>query len=129
MKFKLLSLLVLGIAFSSALLAQDTYVDYNHALDFATYRTYAWGQQPNPNEIKNPFLAQEAQSQIDSQLQSRGLKMVQENQSPDLIVVASGGLKQQTSYTAWGTGGWRYGGGMGSITPDVSTIGTLVVDL
>ena len=55
--------------------------------------------------------------------------MVQESQSPDLIVVVSGGLKQQTSYTAWGTGGWRFGGGMGSITPDVSTVGTLVVDL
>jgi hypothetical protein len=129
MKFRFLLLVAFCVAFSSAVLAQDTYVDYNHALDFATYHTYAWGQQPNANEIKSPFLAQEAQSQIDTQLQSRGLKMVQENQTPDLIVVASGGLKQQTSYTAWGTGGWRFGGGMGSITPDVSTVGTLVVDL
>ena len=129
MKFRSLLLVVFCAAFSSTVWAQDTYVDYNHALDFATYRTYAWGQQPNPNEIESPFLAREAQSQINMQLQNRGLKMVQEDQNPDLIVVASGGLKQQTSYTAWGTGGWRFGGGMGSITPDVSMIGTLVVDL
>ena len=104
-------------------------MDYDHALNFTTYRTYAWGQQPNPNEIENPFLAREAQNQVNAQLQSRGLKMVQEDQSPDLVVIVSGGLKQQTSYTAWGTGGWRFGGGMGTITPDVSTVGTLVVDL
>jgi len=39
---------------------------------------------------------------------------------------ANGGLKQQTSYSAWGMRG--IGGGMGGITPD-NVIGTLVVDL
>jgi hypothetical protein len=129
MIFRSFLLSVFCILLSSEVWAQDTYVDYDHSLPFATYRTYAWGQQLNPNEIKSPFLAQEAKSQIEMQLQSRGLKMVQEDQNPDLIVVTNGGLRQQTSYTAWGTGGWRFGGGMGSITPDVSTVGTLVVDL
>jgi len=129
MIFRSFLLVVFCVALSSDVWAQDIYVDYDHSLPFATYRTYAWGQQLNPNEIKSPFLAQEAKSQIEMQLQSRGLKMVQEDQNPDLIVVASGGLRQQTSYTAWGTGGWRFGGGMGSITPDVSTDGTMVIDL
>ena len=38
-------------------------------------------------------------------------------------------MKQQTSYDAWGTGGWRWGGGMGEITPETSEEGTLVVDI
>ena len=54
---------------------------------------------------------------------------LRESQNPDLIVVMSSGLKQQTSYNAWGTGGWRWGGGMASITPETSDVGTLVVDI
>jgi hypothetical protein len=54
---------------------------------------------------------------------------VQESQNPDLIVIGSGGLKQQTTYNAWGTGGWRFGGGMASVTPETNVIGTLVIDI
>jgi len=74
-------------------------------------------------------MAQEAQSQINSQLESKGLQLVQESQNPDLIVVMSGGMKQQTSYNAWGTGGWGWGGGTTTITPEQNIVGTLVVDL
>ena len=52
---------------------------------------------------------------------------VEEGQNPDLIVTSNGGLKQQTSYQAWGMRGW--GGGMGSITPEQNVVGTLVVDI
>jgi len=53
--------------------------------------------------------------------------MVQETQNPDLIVVTSNGLRQQTSYDAWGMRG--IGGGMGGITPEQSVQGTMIVDL
>ena len=33
-------------------------------------------------------------------MQGKGLQMVQENQNPDLILTANGGMKQQTSYSA-----------------------------
>lgn len=59
----------------------------------------AWGQQQNPNQIANSFLAQEAKNQISAQLQSKGLRLVEESENPDLIVVGSGGMKIQTSYT------------------------------
>jgi Domain of unknown function (DUF4136) len=52
---------------------------------------------------------------------------VQEDQKPDLLITASGGMKEQTSYTAMGMRG--FGGGMGSITPQQNVIGTLIVDL
>ena len=124
------SMLFLLIVMSSvATLAQHVYVDYDHSLDFSEFHTYAWGQNPNPNKIASPFLAQEVQSQVNTQLQSKGLQMVQESQNPDLIVQSDGGMKTQTSYNMWGTGGWRWGGGMGSITPDTTLNGTLIVDL
>lgn len=126
----LCSLVVVWVgSLASLATAQNVYTDYNHSLDFSQFHTYAWGQQSNPNQITSPFLAQEAQNQINSRLQGKGLKMVQESQSPDLIVIVQGGTRQQTSYNLWGTGGWRWGGGMGSVTPDTSLVSTLVVDL
>jgi len=126
---RLLLSLLLTAMMSIVVMAQSVYVDYDHNLDFSQYHTYAWGQQPNPNQIKNPFLAQEAQNQVNLQLQGKGLQMVQESQTPDLIVVCSGGMKVQTSYNAWGGGGWRWGGGYGTISPEQSYVGTLIVDL
>ena len=53
--------------------------------------------------------------------------MVQENQNPDLLVTANGGMKEQTSYSAWGMRG--IGGGMGGITPQQNVEASLIVDL
>ena len=76
---------------------------------------------------KTRYLAQQAKSDIDSALQGKGLQLVGESQNPDLIVLASGGLQQQTSYSAMGMRG--FGGGMGTITPEQNVIGTLIVDV
>jgi hypothetical protein len=123
----LLSLSILiGFSFTVAS-AQDVYVNSSPNANFSQYHTYAWGQQQNPNQIANSFLAQEAQTQISNQLQGKGLKLVQETENPDLIVVGSGGMKTQTSYNAWGMRG--IGGGMGTITAQQSLTGTLIVDI
>jgi hypothetical protein len=106
--------------------AQQVSVNYNHSQSFAQFHTYAWGGN-NANQVQNSILAQVAVQDTNTALQAKGLKMVQENQSPDLIVTASGGLKQETSYTAWGMRG--IGGGMGGITPQQNVEGTLIVDL
>jgi hypothetical protein len=47
--------------------------------------------------------------------------------NPDLILLVSGGLKQQTSYSAWGMRG--FGGGMGGISPEQNVEGTMIVSL
>jgi len=107
--------------------AQDIYVNSSPNATFSQYHAYAWGQQQNPNQIANSFLAQEAKTQIEAQMQSKGLKLVQESENPDLIVVGGGGMKAQTSHNAWGIRG--IGGGMGGITPEQSLTGTLIVDI
>ncbi|HTV64383.1 MAG TPA: DUF4136 domain-containing protein [Bryocella sp.] len=111
---------------SSALLAQQVSVNYNHGASFAQYHTYAWGAN-NTNAIRNSILAQVAQQDIESAMSQKGLQKVDESQNPDLILVASGGEREQTSYNAWGMRG--LGGGMASITPQQNVEGTMIVSL
>jgi opacity protein-like surface antigen len=127
MKTKMLMLAGLLCCLTAVASAQTVYVNSSPNANFSSYHTYAWGQNQNPNQIANSFLAQEAQTQINTQLQNKGLKIVQESENPDLIVVMSGGMKTQTSYNAWAMRG--FGGGMGGITPEQNVIGTLIVDI
>jgi hypothetical protein len=119
------TLLLLCLA-SSLMLAQQVSVNYNHGASFAQYHTYAWADQ-NQNRIANSILAQVAQQDIDNAMSQKGLQKVSESQNPDLILTASGGEKEQTSYNAWGMRG--IGGGMGSITPQQNVEATMVVSL
>jgi len=123
-KFALCAMLVC-IA-SAIAVGQQVSVNFNQSQAFSGYHTYAWGSN-NANQVQNSILAQVAIQDIDSALQGKGWQKVRESQNPDVIVTASGGLKQQTSYSAWGMRG--IGGGMGGITPEQNVIGTLIVDL
>ena len=125
MKLRLLISCVLCLV-ASPLWAQQVSVNYNHSQSFAQYHTYAW-ENNDPNRIANSILAQVAQSDIDNALQAKGLSKVDMSANPDLIVMGSGGLKEQTSYSAWGMRG--IGGGMGGITPEQNVEGTLVVSI
>jgi hypothetical protein len=124
MRAKIICVLAICLV-SSALIAQEVSVNYNHHQNFAQYHTYAWGTV-NQNRIANSILAQEAQHEVNAALQSKGLQMVKEDQNPDLIVVMAGGAKEQTSYSAWSTG---VDAEMGEITPEQNVEGTLVVNL
>jgi Domain of unknown function (DUF4136) len=126
MKTKFVLWAMLACIASTVALGQTVSVNYNRSQSFSQYHTYAWGAD-NANQIQNSILAQQAKSDIDSAMQGKGLQLVQESQNPDIILTASGGMKQQTSYSAMGMRG--IGGGMGSITPEQSVEGTMIVDL
>jgi Domain of unknown function (DUF4136) len=126
MKTKFVLFPILACIVSAVALGQTVSVNYNRSQSFSQYHTYAWGSD-NTNQIQNSILAQQAKSDIDSAMQGKGLQLVQESQNPDLILTASGGMKQQTSYQAWGMRG--IGGGMGGITPQQNVVGTMIVDL
>ncbi len=117
---------VLACIASAVALGQQVSVNYNKSQSFSQYHTYTWASD-NANQIQNSILAQEAKTDIDNALQGKGLQMVPESQNPDVILTASGGMKQQTSYSAMGMRG--FGGGMGTITPEQNVIGTMIVDL
>jgi hypothetical protein len=124
-RVKLLCALSIGLI-STIATGQQVSVNYNHSQSFAQFHTYAWGSN-NANQVQDSILAQVAIQDIDSALQGKGWQKVQESQNPDVIVTANGGMKQQTSFSAWGMRG--IGGGMGGITPEQNVIGTLIVDL
>jgi hypothetical protein len=111
---------------STIAVGQQVSVNYDHNANFAQYHTYAWGSN-NKNQIQNSILAQVAQQDINTAMQGKGLQMVQEAEKPDIILTASGGEKEQTSYNAWGMRG--IGGGMGGITPQQNVEATLIVSL
>jgi hypothetical protein len=60
-------------------------------------------------------------------MQAKGFSKVEESQNPDILLTSNGGMKQQTSHSAWGMRG--IGGGMGGITPQQNVEATLIVDL
>ncbi len=126
MKYGFLLGAMLLAAFVGAGFAQQVSVNYNHNASFSQYHTYAWGSN-NKNEIRNSILAQVAQQDIESAMSQKGLQKVQESQNPDLILTASGGEREQTSWNAWGMRG--IGGGMGSISPEQNVEATMIVSL
>lgn len=126
MKVKFMLCAVLISVPSAAAFAQQVSVNYNHSQDFSQFHTYAWDIN-DPNKIANSILAQVAISDIDTALAGKGLSKVDLSANPDLIVVPTGGMRQQTSYSAWGMRG--IGGGMGGITPEQNVEATLVVSI
>ena len=111
---------------STIAFGQQVSVNYNHGQSFGQFHTYAWDIN-DPNRIANSILAQAAVSDIDSALQGKGFSKVDMSANPDLIVTVSGGMKQETSYSAWGMRG--IGGGMGGITPEQNVEATMIVSI
>jgi len=109
--------------------AQEVKVNYNHAIDFTQFHSYAWGKQPNPKQLKNPRSAKEAQDRTSSILASRGLKMVNESDNPDLVVVASGASQEKTTYSNYDPSGTIFTAGTDYGTPQQQLVGAMVVDL
>lgn len=127
MKTRVSAIITLMLILTAPLLAQQVSVDYLKSVDFSKFHSYAWGEE-NANQIRNSILAQVAKTQIEAAMQSKGFTQVKRTENPDLILLASGGSRQQTSYSAFGTGS-RFGGGLATITPQQSTAGTLIVSL
>ncbi|HUI83419.1 MAG TPA: DUF4136 domain-containing protein [Candidatus Binatia bacterium] len=108
------------------LMAQQVSVNYNRGISFAQFHTYAWGSN-NTNQIQNSILAQVAKQDIENAMSQKGFQKVEESQNPDLILTASGGEREQTSWNAWGMRG--IGGGFGEISPQQNIEATMVVSI
>jgi hypothetical protein len=122
-----IAICALLLCFASTIaIGQQVSVNYDHNASFSQYHTYAWGSN-NKNQIQNSILAQVAQQDIEAAMQQKGIQKVEESQNPDLVLAASGGEREQTSYNAWGMRG--IGGGMGGISPQQNVEATMVVSL
>ena len=111
--------------------AQKISVDFDKAIDFSKYKTYAFAAgTPTPVTLTN----QRIEKAIESQLGAKGLTRVESN--ADLTVVFHCSVTERTqlnttSLDGWGWGGWRRRGGGGTAITHVERIpvGTLIVDI
>ncbi len=121
-----LALVALAIALLPALaLAQKVSTDFDPAVDFGAFKTYAWTTgTPSPN----PLGEQRIHDAVDKALQAKGLKLVTSN--PDVVVATHAVAKEEKELVSTGYGGpYRWGGGMSSTSVNTYVKGTLAVDL
>jgi hypothetical protein len=127
---------VLGaLAMAPALLAQDVTYNYDKEYDFSQAKSYTWIEG---TKVKDPLIDKALVQAIDAQLAAKGLKKVEMAAGPDLAVayhVSVDEEKQVTGYSSsmGGWGGYRWGGGMGTTTTNLSTstvlVGAIMLDI
>jgi Domain of unknown function (DUF4136) len=123
-----ISLAVLGLALLTCgvALAQDVKTQAMPGTNFSKYHTFKWVVVEGANQPNQITDAQIKQA-IEGQLASKGLSKV-ESDPADLYISYQVAVQQQTQWNAYGTGGYRWGGGMASATQSTINIGTLVLD-
>jgi hypothetical protein len=121
-----LPLILSGLLCASGGLAlgQDVKYNYDPSVDFSKYHTYQWASLPtnHPDQL----IDRQIKEDIDSVLAAKGLTQV--NSKPDVQVGYQIAVDQERQWNAWGTGGFRFGGGMGTATQSTINIGTLGID-
>jgi Domain of unknown function (DUF4136) len=110
-------------------LAQSVTYDYDRAVNFSTYRTYAWTRG---NELTDELNHARVVRAVDSRLVAKGLTRVEPGANPDLLVAyhASFANNLEITGSAHGWGPLGLGGDRwGSARVQPVLVGTLVVDI
>lgn len=112
----------------SAVFAQDVHTNFMPGTDFSKFHTYKWVAIAG-NEDVNQIMDAEIKQAVDSQLAGKGLTKTDAD-SADLYIGYQTAVNQQKQWNAMGMGGgWRFGGGMGTVTSSTIDIGTIVLDM
>ena len=111
-------------------LAADIKTDYDHAANFAQYKTYSWIKV----QAEDPLWNDRIQQDVDEQLSAKGWTKV--DSGGEASVAAYGSVHKEKSLQTWYDGfggGWRWGGfgreGMATTTTQVTPVGSLMVDI
>lgn len=121
--------LVLGLMLltGGSTLAQDVKYNFMPGTDFSKYKTYKWVAESNthPNQIVD----QQIKESVDQQLAAKGFTKI-DGEKADLNVGYQVSVDQEKQWNAYGGGmGWRFGGGMETVTSSTIQVGTLVLDV
>ena len=119
--------LVLALSACSVMLAQDVSTNSMPGTDFSKYHTYKWVPIEGAS-YPNQILDAQIKGSVDSQLAAKGLTKT-DGETADLFIGYQASIDQQKQWNAYGMGGVRWGGGMGSATSSTINIGTLVLDM
>ncbi len=123
-----LTLILCALFVASASAFAQT-VNYNvmPGTDWSKFHTYKWVTISGTEQVDQILDAQIKQS-IDAQLAAKGF-VKSTGPTADLDVAYQAAIKQQQQLNAYGTGGgWRFGGGMATVTQTTISTGTLTFD-
>jgi hypothetical protein len=121
-------LLVGALVFATGTLsAQDVRYNFMPGTDFSKFHTYKWisiERGAHPNQIVDAQIKQS----IESQLASKGLTKVLDDQA-NLYIGYQIAVDKEKQLNAFGMGGGLRWGGMGTATSSTISVGTLVLDI
>lgn len=119
--------MVLALLASSAMLAQDVTTNSMPGTNFSKYHTYKWVPIEGASQ-PNQIVDAQIKNSIESQLNAKGLSKTDADNA-DLDIGYQVAVNQEKQWNAYGTGGLRWGGGMGTATQSTLNVGTLVLDM
>ncbi|MGA7293164.1 MAG: DUF4136 domain-containing protein [Terriglobales bacterium] len=106
--------------------AQDIKTNYMPGTDFSKYKTYKWVSIQGA-EQPDQIVQQQIKQAVDGQLAAKGMTKTDDDKA-DMYVGFQVSITQQRQWNAYGGGGLRWGGGMGTATSSTIQIGTLGLD-
>ncbi len=122
-----LALLLVPAAGGGVALAQDVTYNYLPGTDFSKYKTYKWVAiegAARPDQLVDAQIMQA----IDSVLKGKGLVKAT-GETADLFIAYQAAVDQERQWNTYGTGGYRWGGGMATTTSSTIHVGTLALDM
>jgi hypothetical protein len=119
----------IGVALlGTMVVAQNVNYDYDRAVNFSKFRTYAWtGGTVLQDELNHTRVVRA----IDTQLVSKGLFRVDDEREADVLVAYHADFDENVRITGFSTGFGppRFGNVSGTATTQKVVSGTLIVDL
>jgi len=116
-------------AIASTGFAQSVNTNYMPGTDFSGFKSYRWVAVDGSKQV-DQILDQQIKQAVDKQLSAKGL--TKKDADPvDMFVGYQVAVDQEKELNAYGGGmgmGWRFGGGMASVTTSTVDIGTLSID-
>jgi len=96
MKLRIAFLMML-LAVAAPALSQKIKVVYDKQLDFSQFKTFAWAPH---GAVAHPMLAANVVGAVEDELKSHGLRRVNIDQNPGLVIQVYGSVDQETSFNS-----------------------------
>src|SRR5262245_31533786 len=113
-----------------AALAQSVNTNYVPGTDFSKYHSYKWVAVDGSKDV-DQIMDQQIKSAVDKQLATKGFTK-KDSDPVDMYVGYQVAIDQEKELNAWGGGGmgmgWRFNGGMGTVTTSTVDVGSLTLD-
>jgi hypothetical protein len=107
--------------------AQDISTNFVPGTDFSKFKTYRWVAIEGA-EKPNDIVDAQIKMAVDASLTSKGLTKAT-GDAADLYIGYQVAVTQERQWNAYGGGGVRWGGGMGTASSSTINIGTLALDM